>query len=58
MAAGMYFCRPPMWEKNSCDGVPSGLLKMLLRVLMSTTLWWMCMALPGSFAWGFAMKVA
>ena len=47
-----------MCAKNSGEGVPSGLLKMFLRVLMSTTLWWMCMALPGSLACGLAMKVA
>ena len=58
IAAGKYFCKPPMCEKKSCDGVPSGLLKMFFRVLMSTTLWWMCIALPGSLAWGLAMKVA
>src|SRR5580658_5420904 len=38
MAAGRYLCRPAMCEKKSCDGVPSGLLKMLLRVLRSMTL--------------------
>ena len=57
MAAGMYFCSPPICAKNKGEGVPSGLLKMFLRVFRSTMLWWMCMALPGSLAWGFAMKV-
>ena len=58
MAAGMYFCSPPICAKNSGEGVPSGLLKTFLRVFRSTTLWWMCMALPGSLACGLAMKVA
>ena len=47
-----------MWPKNSAEGVPSALLKMFLRVFESTMLWCRCMALPGSLAIGFAMKVA
>jgi hypothetical protein len=31
---------------------------MFLPVFMSTTEWWMCMALPGSPSIGLAMKVA
>src|SRR6187551_1535246 len=58
MAAGRYFCMPAMCEKNSGVGVPSVLEKMFLRVLVSTMLWWMCMALPGSLACGLAMNVA
>ena len=38
MADGRYFCRPAMCEKKSCEGVPSGLEKMFLRVFLSTTL--------------------
>ncbi len=44
--------------KNSSDGVPSGLLKMLRPDSCSTRLWWICIALPGSPAIGLAMKVA
>src|SRR5215204_1348760 len=58
MAEGRYFCRPAICEKNSCVGLPSLSLKMFLPVLASTTLWWMCIALPGSRAIGFDMNVA
>ena len=47
-----------MCEKNSWLGLPSLSLKTFLPVFMSTTLWWMCMALPGSRAIGFDMNVA
>ena len=33
-------------------------VKMFLPVFVSTTDWWMCMALPGSPSIGLAMKVA
>ena len=37
---------------------PSSAAKMFLPVAISSTLWWMCMALPGSSVIGLAMKVA
>src|SRR5437870_13892017 len=58
IAAGRYFCMPAMCAKNSGVGVPSSFEKMFFFVLLSTMLWWMCMALPGSFACGLAMNVA
>jgi hypothetical protein len=47
-----------MCAKNSVVGLPSLSLKMFFLVLISTMLWWMCMALPGSRAIGLAMNVA
>ena len=47
-----------MYQKNSCVGEPSSWLKMFWPVDLLTTLWWMCIALPGSPAIGLAMKVA
>jgi hypothetical protein len=55
---GMYFCRPPMWCRNSSLMLPSSLAKIGLPVAMSTTLWCRCMALPGSSVIGLAMNVA
>ncbi len=47
-----------MYQKNSCVGLPSSLLKMFLPVTVLSTLWCTCIALPGSPAIGLAMKVA
>ncbi|MNL82683.1 hypothetical protein D3C87_2101200 [compost metagenome] len=38
--------------------LPSALAKIGCPLAISTTLWWMCMALPGSSPIGLAMKVA
>ena len=58
IADGRYFWSPAMCAKNSVDGLPSLSLKMFFFVLRSITLWWMCIALPGSRAIGFDMNVA
>ena len=58
IADGRYFCSPAMCAKNSGLGLPSWSLNTFLPVFASTTLWWMCMALPGSRAIGFDMNVA
>jgi len=47
-----------MCEKNRGLGLPSPSLNTLRPVLLSTTLWWMCIELPGSRAIGLAMNVA
>ena len=44
--------------KNSSEAWPSGRLKMFFPVAVESTLWWMCMALPGCPCMGLAMKVA
>ncbi|MOA70778.1 hypothetical protein D3C78_1999380 [compost metagenome] len=36
---GMYFCRPPMWCRNSSLMLPSASAKIGWPVAMSTTLW-------------------
>ena len=38
IAAGVYFCSPPMYQKNACVGEPSSLLKMFCRVSLLSTL--------------------
>ena len=45
------------WRKAS-EAPPFFFEKMLSPVLVLTTLWWICMALPGWPSIGLAMKVA
>ncbi len=53
----MYFCKPPMYALNSSLGSPCASEKMLLPSA-STTLWWICSALPASSDIGRARNVA
>ena len=47
-----------MWLRNRGVSSPSSVENRFLPVSFSTTLWWTCMALPGSPCMGFAMNVA